>query len=123
MMRIHSLRMIVTFDLFDKIKVAQVEALKEEKWKSKHITSYISLFEEDSRWIKTRQGIIYIPFQSDVKNLLLEEAHKLKHSIHPGAVKMYLDLKRNYCWPGLRPAKKRIGSGNTRTLVGYRLRR
>ncbi|GKB44109.1 putative reverse transcriptase domain-containing protein [Tanacetum coccineum] len=79
--------------------VAQVEALKEENWKSERITSCISLFEEDSRWIKTRQGIIYIPFQSDVKKLLLEEAHKLKYSIHPGAVKMYLDLKRNYCWP------------------------
>ncbi|GKF86092.1 hypothetical protein Tco_0253919 [Tanacetum coccineum] len=84
--------MIVTSDLFDKIKVDQVEALKEENWKSERITSYISLFEEDNRGIKTRQGIIYIPFQSDVKKLLFEEAHKLKYSIHPGAVKMYLDV-------------------------------
>ncbi|GKD06654.1 hypothetical protein Tco_1181628 [Tanacetum coccineum] len=51
--RIHSLRMIVTSDLFDKIKVAQVEALKEENWKSKRITSYISHLEDDSRGIKT----------------------------------------------------------------------
>ncbi|GKD03460.1 putative nucleotidyltransferase, ribonuclease H [Tanacetum coccineum] len=70
---IHSLRMIVTSDLF-----------------------------EDSRGIKTRQGKIYIPFQSDVKKLLLEEAHKSKYSIHLGATKMYLDLKRNYWWPGMK---------------------
>ncbi|GJT25439.1 putative reverse transcriptase domain-containing protein [Tanacetum coccineum] len=96
--RIHSLRMIVTSDLFDKIKVAQVEALKEENWKSERITSYISHLEEDSRGIKTQQGRIYIPFQSDVKKLLLDEAHKSKYSIHPGATKMYLDLKINYWW-------------------------
>ncbi|GJV18950.1 putative reverse transcriptase domain-containing protein [Tanacetum coccineum] len=94
--RIHSFRMIVTFDLFYKIKAAQVEALKEENWKSERIISYISHFEEDSRGIKTRQGRIYILFQSDVKKLLLDEAHKSKYSIHPGAIKMYLDLKRNY---------------------------
>ncbi|GJU39713.1 putative reverse transcriptase domain-containing protein [Tanacetum coccineum] len=34
-------------------------------------------FEEDSRGIKSRQGRIYIPFQSDVKKLLLDEAHKI----------------------------------------------
>ncbi|GJS04398.1 putative reverse transcriptase domain-containing protein [Tanacetum coccineum] len=33
-MRIHSLRMIITSDLFDKIKTAQVKALKEENWKN-----------------------------------------------------------------------------------------
>ncbi|GKE70754.1 putative reverse transcriptase domain-containing protein [Tanacetum coccineum] len=98
-MRIHSLRMIVTSDLFDKIKAAQVEALKEENWKSERITSYIPHFEDDSLWIKTRQGRIYIPFQSHVKELLLEEAHKSKYSIHLGATNMYLDLKRNYWWP------------------------
>ncbi|GJY36561.1 putative nucleotidyltransferase, ribonuclease H [Tanacetum coccineum] len=100
--RIHSLRMIVTSNLFDRIKVAQLEALKEENWKSERITSYIPYFEDDSRGIKTHQGRIYIPFRSDVKELILEEAHKSKYSIHPGATKMYLDLKRNYWWPGMK---------------------
>nr|GEY10422.1 putative reverse transcriptase domain-containing protein [Tanacetum cinerariifolium] len=47
--RIHSLRMIITSDLFDGIKVAQLEALKEENWKSERITSYIPYFEDDSQ--------------------------------------------------------------------------
>ncbi|GJZ87285.1 putative reverse transcriptase domain-containing protein [Tanacetum coccineum] len=94
--------MIVTSDLFDRIKAAQVEALKEENWKSKHITSYISHLEDDSRGIKTRQGRIYILFRSNVKELLLEEAHKSKYSIHLGAMKMYLDLKKTYWWPGMK---------------------
>ncbi|GJX71286.1 hypothetical protein Tco_0308457 [Tanacetum coccineum] len=75
-MRIHSLRMIVTSNLFDRIKVAQLEALKEENWKSERIASYIPYFEDDSQGIKTNQGRIYIPFRSDVKELILEEAHK-----------------------------------------------
>ncbi|GKA76887.1 putative reverse transcriptase domain-containing protein [Tanacetum coccineum] len=48
----------------------------------------------DSRGIKIRQGRIYILFRSNVKELLLEEAHKSKYSIHLGATKMYLDLRR-----------------------------
>ncbi|GJU62588.1 retrotransposon protein, putative, ty3-gypsy subclass [Tanacetum coccineum] len=100
--RIHSLRMIVTSDLFDRIKAAQLEALKEENREGERITSYIPYLEEDNQGIKTRQGRIYIPFRSNVKELLLEEAHKSKYSIHPGATKMYLDLKRNYWWPGMK---------------------
>ena len=100
--RIHSLRMIVTSDLFDKIKLAQEEALKEENREKERITSHIPHLEEDSRGIKTRYGRIYIPFRSDIKELILEEAHKSKYSIHPGATKMYLDLKRNYWWPGMK---------------------
>ncbi|GJY54866.1 hypothetical protein Tco_0446530 [Tanacetum coccineum] len=94
--RIHSLRMIITSDLFDKIKAAQVKALKEENWKSERITSYIPHLEDDSRGVKTRQERIYIPFRSHVKDLLLEESHKSKYSIHSGAIKMYLDMKKNY---------------------------
>ncbi|GJW93917.1 hypothetical protein Tco_0173589 [Tanacetum coccineum] len=42
----------------------------------------------DSQGIKTPQGRIYIPFWSNVKELLLEEAYKSKYSIRPGATKM-----------------------------------
>ncbi|GJR54475.1 putative nucleotidyltransferase, ribonuclease H [Tanacetum coccineum] len=57
---------------------------------------------DDGRGIKTHQGRIYIHFRSDVKELILEEAHKSKYSIHLGATTMYLDLKRNYWWPGMK---------------------
>nr|GEU30508.1 hypothetical protein [Tanacetum cinerariifolium] len=88
--------------LMQRGKAAQLEALKEENWKSERITSYIPYFKDDSRGIKTQQGRIYIPFRSNFKELLLEKAHKSKYSIHPGDTKMYLDLKRNYWWPGMK---------------------
>ncbi|GJV51763.1 putative nucleotidyltransferase, ribonuclease H [Tanacetum coccineum] len=42
--RIHSLRMIVTSNLFDRIKAAQMEALKEENSRRERIKSYIPHF-------------------------------------------------------------------------------
>ncbi|GKB30001.1 putative reverse transcriptase domain-containing protein [Tanacetum coccineum] len=44
--RIHSLRMIVTSDLFDRIKAAQEEALKEENWKNGQIERTIQTLED-----------------------------------------------------------------------------
>ncbi|GJV82231.1 putative reverse transcriptase domain-containing protein [Tanacetum coccineum] len=46
--RVHSSRMIITSDLFARIKAAQVEALKEENWKRERITSYIPHYVDDS---------------------------------------------------------------------------
>ncbi|XP_076922609.1 uncharacterized protein LOC143584432 [Bidens hawaiensis] len=50
----------------------------------------------------TRYGQIWIPNTCDVKILLLDEAHKSKYSIHPGATKMYHDLCADYWWPGMK---------------------
>nr|GEW21388.1 hypothetical protein [Tanacetum cinerariifolium] len=38
----------------------------------------------------------------DVRNLIIDEAHKSKYSIHPGADKMYYDLRDRYWWPGIK---------------------
>ncbi|GKE33789.1 hypothetical protein Tco_1453111 [Tanacetum coccineum] len=49
---IYSLRMIVTSDLFDRIKMAQLEALKEENREGERIISYIPYLEEDNRELR-----------------------------------------------------------------------
>ena len=36
---------------------------------------------------------IYIPDDAEMKKVILEECHRSKLSIHPGATKMYHDLK------------------------------
>ena len=38
----------------------------------------------------------------EVRQTLLDEAHKPKFSIHPGAIKMYRDLKSDFWWPGMK---------------------
>ncbi|GKC92669.1 hypothetical protein Tco_1158111, partial [Tanacetum coccineum] len=36
---------------------------------------------------------IWVPLKVDVRTLIMDEAHKSKYSVHPGADKMYYDLK------------------------------
>nr|GEY97169.1 putative reverse transcriptase domain-containing protein [Tanacetum cinerariifolium] len=38
----------------------------------------------------------------DVRTLIMDEAHKSKYSVHPGAKKMYSDLRDRYRWPGMK---------------------
>lgn len=45
---------------------------------------------------------ICVPKDREVKNMILEEAYKSKLSFHPGATKMYQDLKKMFGWPGMK---------------------
>ncbi|GJX74956.1 putative reverse transcriptase domain-containing protein [Tanacetum coccineum] len=45
---------------------------------------------------------IWVPLKGDVRTLIMDEAHKLKYSVHPGADKMYYDLRDRYWWPGMK---------------------
>ena len=37
-----------------------------------------------------------------VLEVILDEAQKSKYSVHPGATKMFYDLKPHFWWPGMR---------------------
>jgi hypothetical protein len=37
------------------------------------------------------KGLV-VPVDSEIKKIILDEAHKSKFSIHPGSTKMYQDL-------------------------------
>ncbi|GJW20678.1 hypothetical protein Tco_0031300 [Tanacetum coccineum] len=45
---------------------------------------------------------IWVPLKGDVRTLIMDEAHKSKYFVHPGADKMYYDLRDRYWWPGLK---------------------
>lgn len=38
----------------------------------------------------------------DVRQILMDEAHNSRFSIHSGATKMYRDLIRDYLWPKMK---------------------
>jgi hypothetical protein len=61
-----------------------------------------SAFSEDSQvtlWLGKR---ICVPNLKHLKELILQEAHDLAYSIHPGSTKMYKDLKTQYWWYGMK---------------------
>ncbi|GJV23405.1 putative reverse transcriptase domain-containing protein [Tanacetum coccineum] len=45
---------------------------------------------------------IWVPLTGDVRTLIMDEAHKSRYSVHPGADKMYYDLRDMYWCPGMK---------------------
>nr|GEV27152.1 reverse transcriptase domain-containing protein [Tanacetum cinerariifolium] len=45
---------------------------------------------------------IWFPLKGNVRTLIMVKAHKSKYSVHPGADKMYYDLKDRYWWPRMK---------------------
>ncbi|GJZ93185.1 putative reverse transcriptase domain-containing protein [Tanacetum coccineum] len=43
-----------------------------------------------------------VPLKGEVRTLIMDEAHKSKYSVHPGADKMYYDLRDRYWWPRMK---------------------
>ncbi|KAJ9541941.1 hypothetical protein OSB04_028447 [Centaurea solstitialis] len=68
-------------------------------------TSFVDVFSalvRDSRGLLTRYDRVWVPRAGAARQTLLEEAHKSRFSIHPGATKMYRDLRTSYWWPGMK---------------------
>ena len=55
-----------------------------------------------------------VPNNEEIKEMILEEAHKSKLSIHPGTTKMYQDLKKMFWWPKM---KKEVAQYVAKCLV------
>ncbi|KAD6795357.1 hypothetical protein E3N88_06253 [Mikania micrantha] len=45
---------------------------------------------------------IWIPRYGGLREVVMDEAHKSRYSIHPGSDKMYHDLKTTYWWPNMK---------------------
>ena len=63
---------------------------------------YNSDFQVDDQGVLRLRGRICIPDNDEMKKVILEESHKSSLSIHPGATKMYHDLKKLFWWSGLK---------------------
>ncbi|GKA97896.1 putative reverse transcriptase domain-containing protein [Tanacetum coccineum] len=62
---------------------------------------------------------IWVPLKGEVRTLIMDEAHKLKYSVHPGADKMYYDLRDRYWWPGM---KKDIAEYVSKCLIVWKVK-
>ena len=48
------------------------------------------------------KGRIYMPKTTDLREQVLRDAHVTPYYIHLVITKMYQDLKKGYCWPGMK---------------------
>jgi hypothetical protein len=59
-------------------------------------------FEEDEQGVLWYKGRICVPADSELKEVIMKEAHETPYSIHPGGTKMYQDLKEQFWWHGMK---------------------
>ncbi|KAI3787689.1 hypothetical protein L2E82_00022 [Cichorium intybus] len=97
--RVVSARMGVVSKLPEMIQRAQREA---NDMKSERMVGYVDKLVENAQGVKTFQGRVWVPKYGETRQLLLEDAHCTRYSIHPGSTKMYRSLKPFYWWPGMK---------------------
>nr|GEW41852.1 retrotransposon protein, putative, Ty3-gypsy subclass [Tanacetum cinerariifolium] len=100
--RVRAMSMTIQSGLKTKILEAQREASKDFKALTKWLRGLERHFE------RTDDGEIYffdriwISSVGGVRKLIMDEAHTSRYSVHPGADKMYYDLRDLYWWPGMK---------------------
>ncbi|GJX15294.1 putative reverse transcriptase domain-containing protein, partial [Tanacetum coccineum] len=84
------------------ILAAQVEAFKDENVIAKGLNGM------DQQMVKKEDGSlhymdhIWVSLVGGVRTKIMDEAHKTRYSMHPGADKMYYDLWDMYWWPSMK---------------------
>ncbi|KAJ9556410.1 hypothetical protein OSB04_011024 [Centaurea solstitialis] len=101
-LRISHLKMAVTTSFLDLVRRAQEEASQNANQNKERVRGQLPLMVRDSRGLLTRHARVWVPHAGGARQTLLEEAHKSRFSIHPGATKMYRDLRTDYWWPGMK---------------------
>ena len=66
---------------------------------------------DGSLWYK---GRVVVPQLTDLREEILREFHYSRFVVHPGGTKMYLDLRRQYYWSGM---KRHVGDLVRRCLT------
>ncbi|KAI3773629.1 hypothetical protein L1987_48159 [Smallanthus sonchifolius] len=105
--RVPALGMIIQTSLKAQILEAQKEALKRNNLKDELLCGAERKFEQENDELIYYLGRMWIPDSHNLRQLIFNEAHKSRYSVHPGADKMYKDLKEFYWWPGM---KKEVAS-------------
>ncbi|EOY08659.1 DNA/RNA polymerases superfamily protein [Theobroma cacao] len=88
--------------LMDRIKEAQskdefvIKALEDPRGKKG------KMFTKGTDGVLRYGTRLYVPDSDGLRREILEEAHMAAYVIHPGATKMYQDLKEVYWWEGLK---------------------
>nr|GEV50107.1 hypothetical protein [Tanacetum cinerariifolium] len=99
---VQALVLTIGLNLHVRILNAQVEAIKEENFRTEYMCGMIKKLEQRTDGTLCLDGRSWIPYRCTLRELIMHDLHKLKYSIHPGSDKMYQDLKKVYWWPNMK---------------------
>ncbi|GKA92869.1 reverse transcriptase domain-containing protein [Tanacetum coccineum] len=97
--RVRAMNMILQSSIKDRILAAQKEVVDEFAVLQKGLDEMIEQRSDGTLYYLDR---IWVPLKGEVRTLIMDEAHKSKYFVHPGADKMYYDLRDRYWWPGMK---------------------
>ncbi|GKA80731.1 putative reverse transcriptase domain-containing protein [Tanacetum coccineum] len=106
------MNMTIQSSIKDRILVVQNEAFEIINAPAKMLQGLDEQMERRSNGALYYLHQIWVPLTSDVRTLIMDEAHKSKYSVHPRANKMYNDLKVMYWWPGMKKDIALTSSGH-----------
>ncbi|KAK1649149.1 hypothetical protein QYE76_066954 [Lolium multiflorum] len=88
--------------LISQIKEAQKGNASIDGIKSQIVAGKAPGFTVDEEGVLWYNGRLCVPSDSELKQVILKEAHDTLYSIHPGGTKMYQDLKEQFWWHGMK---------------------
>ncbi|GKE24015.1 putative reverse transcriptase domain-containing protein, partial [Tanacetum coccineum] len=91
--RVRAMNMILQSSIKDMILAAQKEAVDEFAGLQKSLDEMIEQRSDRTLYYLDR---IWVPLKGEVRTLIMDEAHKPKYSVYPGADKMYYDLRDSW---------------------------
>ncbi|KAI3819628.1 hypothetical protein L1987_13469 [Smallanthus sonchifolius] len=101
-LRVRALGLTIHTNLTTQIRMAQHEAIKEENIQNEALRGMIKQLEPKSDDTLYFMNRIWVTRFGNLRELVMDEAHKSRYSIHPGSYKMYKDLKELYWWPNMK---------------------
>ncbi|GJY25128.1 putative reverse transcriptase domain-containing protein [Tanacetum coccineum] len=88
--RVRAMNMILQSSIKDRILAAQKEVVDESAGLQRGLDEMIEQRSDGTLYYLDR---IWVPLKGEVRTLIMDEAYKSKYSVHPGADKMYYDLR------------------------------
>ncbi|GJV78911.1 reverse transcriptase domain-containing protein [Tanacetum coccineum] len=100
--RVRAMSMTIQSSIKERLMAAQNEAIKEEGAPTEMLCSLDQQMEKKGDGGLYFMDRIWVPLIGNVRTMIMDEAHTTRYFIHPGADKMYYDLRDMYWWPGMK---------------------
>ena len=94
--------MTIHSHLSTQIKAAQLDALKPENVACESLRGIDKNSEVKGGGANYFMDRIWTPKLGGFRDLVMNEAHNTRYSMHPGSYKIYLGLKKLYWWPNMK---------------------
>ncbi|GKD75393.1 putative reverse transcriptase domain-containing protein, partial [Tanacetum coccineum] len=100
--RVRAMAMTIQSGIRGMILAAQGEAFKQENLLAERLHGLDQQMERREDGSLYFLDHIWVPLVGGVRTIIMDETHKTRYSVHPGADKMYHDLQDMYWWPGMK---------------------